>query len=244
MVTMHGSGGGGAGGFREGKCSSAPGYTVSPLDAGEVQVIQFQLKLIQLQLVQVVQLMHKVDQIQFFQQLHQQVEVLVIFLRKNLHQCMWRSRRFRWRTKVGAASNVPQEGGTGNTPPVSPPQGNPGGNYGSCSGASGWWRWRWSRSSGPVELQVATGAQDGGTGATSSYINASQQYRQQQLVEVVVQFSIRYFAGRWWFRLSRHQEDGGGGNGGGAPGTLLLLEVSRNSKYWRWIRWRSRLKKS
>jgi hypothetical protein len=73
----------------------------------------------------------------YFQQLHQQEVVGA----SALLVLEWFNRRFRWWRRW--KWNAPRSGGTGNTPPVSPPQGNPGGikvsppNSGDSGGGGG-----------------------------------------------------------------------------------------------------------
>ena len=145
--------------------------------------------------------------IQFFQQLHQQVVVVV---GAGSSQGLYQWSRFPGGSGGGARGNMSRSksGGVGNTPPVSPPQGNDGGVTGLRYWSTGqqWWRWsrcRWNCSSNP--------------GKSSS---------QRIMVEHGVATSISGSSvtraggggGGWTLVLRRSSGSGGGGTGSPSGG--------------------------
>jgi hypothetical protein len=171
-------------------------------------------------------------QIQFLVQSHQQVveevEDIVGWTRR-----FWRWRRWRWLVQLKA-------GGSGNTPPTSPPQGNPGGTADSLQ---------------PYPVPVSGG---GGGGATAAGNNSSwwrwswwsrcNNFKYQQLQQLIswrwwwwqelVLVDRRNWCFRGWWRNgnlgntpngnSRNSNTGGGGGGGGNPCLVVQLAVQES----------------
>jgi hypothetical protein len=221
-------GGGGAGGFREGKASSGC-YTASPLNAPAALPVTVQGlsnnswcwwswegPLPESVMVEVV--------IQYFQQLH--LQVVKVEVEQSFNSKCQLLQEDQVEEVVASLTNP--GGGTGNTPPVSPPQGFNGGAgsipnspYGHGGGGGG------ATAAGTKVQQVHQVSGNGGNGAGTTSITGSPtlcwRWRQEQYLLQVDRRSVEQeVLDRWMVVMEL---------------TILVVAVvvdAASSKWWNW----------
>ena len=111
-------------------------------------------------------------------------------------------------------------GGTGNTPPVSPPQGNNGGT------------WR--------ILQITNRGGGGGAGAVGGNGTATTGGMVELVLQLQLQEAPAYSWWRWWHWICVGSGDGStcGTGGTGVIGSPVQVVQEQLTRWWRWCCWR------